>query len=125
LPNWFFAYTYPQNVNRDGILIPGNYEEHNRVLPLPVFPTPFYETILCSLIFIFLWGIRNSIKTPFVMFGIYLLINGIERFMIELIRVNKTYSILGFHPSQAEIIALMLSLSGLLLIIIAKKKQST
>ena len=125
LPNWFFAYPYPQNVNKDGILLPGNGEEHNRVLPLPVFPTPLYETILCTLLFLFLWGIRNSIKTPLVMFGIYLLVNGIERFLIELIRVNKTYTILGFHPSQAEIIASMLALSGLILIIIAKRRQAT
>ena len=123
LPKWFFAYPYPQNVNKDGILIPGMQAEHNRVLPLPVFPTPFYETILCTLLFLFLWGIRNAIKTPFVMFGIYLFVNGIERFMIELIRVNKTYSLFGLHPSQAEIIALMLSLSGLVLILIAKRKK--
>jgi phosphatidylglycerol:prolipoprotein diacylglycerol transferase len=32
LPNWFFAYSFPQNVNTDGILIPGNMEEHDRVL---------------------------------------------------------------------------------------------
>ena len=124
LPNWFFAYTYPQNVNKDGILIPGNQDEHNRVLPLPVFPTPFYETILCTLIFLFLWAIRKSISIPLIMFGIYLLLNGIERFMIELIRVNKTYSFMGLHPSQAEIIAILLSLSGLVLIFIAKRKKS-
>ncbi|MEP7163596.1 MAG: prolipoprotein diacylglyceryl transferase family protein [Ferruginibacter sp.] len=124
LPKWFFAYPYPQNVNKDGILIPGNNEEHNRVLPLPVFPTPFYETILCTLLFLFLWGIRNAIDTPLVMFGIYLLINGIERFMIELIRVNKIYAVLGFKLSQAEIIALLLALSGLILIFIAKRKRA-
>ena len=124
LPKWFFAYPYPQNVNKDGVLIPGDTEEHNRVLPLPVFPTPFYETILCSLLFLFLWGIRNSINTPLVMFGIYLLINGMERFMIELIRVNKAYPLFGFKLSQAEIIALMLALTGLVLIIIAKRKRA-
>ncbi len=124
LPKWFFAYPYPQNVNKDGILIPGNNEEHNRVLPLPVFPTSFYETILCTLLFLFLWGIRNAVTRPLVMFGIYLLINGMERFMIELIRVNKAYHLLGFKLSQAEIIALILAFSGLILIIIAKRKRT-
>ena len=123
LPKWFFAYTYPKNVNKDGILIPGDNDENNRALPLPVFPTPFYETILCTLLFLFLWGIRNAIKTPLVMFGIYLLINGMERFMIELIRVNKAYSLFGFKLSQAEIIALMLSLIGIILIFIAKRRK--
>ncbi len=125
LPKWFFAYAYPQNVNKDGILIPGIKDEHNRVLPLPVFPTPFYETIICTMLFFFLWGIRKKIKTPLVMFGIYLLINGMERFMIELIRVNKAYLLFGFKLSQAEIIALMLSLCGIILIIIAKRRKLT
>lgn len=120
LPTWFFAYTYPQNVNKDGILMPGVTDEHNRVLPQPVFPTPLYETIICTLIFLFLWMIRKSVTTPMVIFGIYLMLNGIERFMVELIRVNKTYDFLGFKPSQAEIIASMLALSGLILIIVAK-----
>ncbi len=124
LPNWFFAYAYPQNVNKDGILIPGNDQEHNRVLPLPVFPTPFYETILCTLLFLFLWAIRRSITTPLVMFGIYLIINGMERFTIELIRVNKTYSMFGFHPSQAEIIASVLVLCGVILIFVGKRRHS-
>ena len=120
LPTWFFAYTYPQNVNKDGILMPGVTDEHNRVLPQPVFPTPLYETIICTLIFLFLWMIRKSVTTPMVIFGIYLMLNGIERFMVELIRINKTYDFLGFKPSQAEIIASMLALSGLILIIVAK-----
>jgi len=123
LPDWFFAYSYPQNVNKDGVLMPGITDEHNRVLPLPVFPTPLYETILCSIIFLILWFIRKSVTTPLVMFGIYLLLNGIERFLIELIRVNKLYPVLGFNLSQAELIALLLSLAGLILIIYARKTK--
>ncbi|MEO7045785.1 MAG: prolipoprotein diacylglyceryl transferase family protein [Ferruginibacter sp.] len=125
LPNWFFAYPYPQNVNTDGILIPGNMEEHNRVLPQPVFPTPMYETIVCFFIFLFLWSIRRKLKTPLVMFGIYLIVNGIERFCVELIRVNKTYSIFGLHPSQAEIIAVLLIISGLACILVGKSRFSS
>jgi prolipoprotein diacylglyceryltransferase len=124
LPSWLFAYSYPQNVNKDGILIPGITDEHNRVLPQPVFPTPLYEIIICTLLFLFLWAIRKKIKTPFVLFGIYLTINGIERFMVESIRVNKTYSLLGMHPSQAQVIAILLILSGLATIALAKKYAS-
>jgi phosphatidylglycerol:prolipoprotein diacylglycerol transferase len=125
LPNWFFAYSFPQNVNTDGILIPGNMEEHDRVLPQPVFPTSMYETIICFFIFLFLWSIRRKLKTPLVMFGIYLILNGIERFCIELIRVNKTYNIFGLHPSQAEIIALLLVFSGLVCILFGKSRFSS
>jgi phosphatidylglycerol---prolipoprotein diacylglyceryl transferase len=122
LPEWFFAYSYPQNVNKDGIQIPGNYEEHNRVLPSPVYPTPLYEFIICSLLFLFLWMIRTRIKIPFVMFGIYLILNGMERFFIELMRVNKRYDVLGFKASQSELIAIGLIISGIFLILFACNK---
>ena len=124
LPNWFFAYSYPQNVNKDGTLIPGNREEHNRVLPSPVFPTPLYEFIICTLLFLFLWAIRKRIHTPLLLFGIYLILNGAERFFIENIRVNHTYNIFGLHPSQAEIISLLLIITGLSLIITAKRRNA-
>lgn len=120
LPKWAYAYSYPQNVNNDGIPMPGVTEEHYSVLPQPVFPTSLYETIICSLLFLFMWSIRRKIKTPLVMFGIYLALNGAERFFIEMIRVNKTYIVLGMKSTQAEVIALMFVLGGLLLIIYAK-----
>jgi prolipoprotein diacylglyceryltransferase len=124
LPVWMFAYTYPQNVNKDGVLIPGCKEEHCRALPQPVFPTPFYETIACTLLFLVLWTLRKRIKVPGVMFGIYLIVNGLERFTVELFRVNNTYSIFGFHPTQAEIISAALILVGIILIIFVKRKAA-
>lgn len=123
LPDWLVAYTYPQNVNADGILIPGNTEEHNRVLPAPVFPTPLFETIVCGLFFMVLWALRKKIKAPMVLFGIYLVLNGVERFLMETIRVNNKYDFLGMKLSQAEIIALCLVLAGILLSIVAYNKR--
>lgn len=124
LPKWLFAYSYPQNVNKDGILMPGITDEHNRVLPQPVFPTPLYEIIICTLLFLFLWAIRKKITTPFVLFGIYLVVNGVERFLVESIRVNKLYNIAGMHISQAEGIAILLIISGLITIFLGKKATS-
>ena len=121
LPNWVFAYNYPQNVNKDGVIMPGITDEHNHMLPQPVFPTPFYETILCTLLFLFLWSIRKKVKTPFVIFGIYLTVNGIERYLVESIRVNKNYDFMGLHASQAQYIALGLVLIGLLTILMSRK----
>ena len=112
LPAWLFAYTYPHNVNEDGILLPDCEGKYCRALPQPVFPTPFYETVTCSLLFLFLWLIRRRVKAPGVIFSIYLLVNGVERFLVETIRVNNTYSIFGIHPTQAEIISLLLVLTG-------------
>ena len=94
-----------------------------RALPQPVFPTSFYETIMCSLLFLFLWTIRKEITTPGVMFSIYLILTGIERFFIELIRVNTTYNIFGFHPTQAEIISVLLILTGIGMYIYVKRNS--
>ncbi|MEO8765183.1 MAG: prolipoprotein diacylglyceryl transferase family protein [Ginsengibacter sp.] len=123
LPAWMFAYTYPNNVNEDGILLPGCDDKYCRALPQPVFPTPFYETIMCSLLFLFLWMIRRKIKTPGIMFSIYLVLNGIERFFIETIRVNSTYSLFGLHPTQAELISSALIIAGLLGVLVFSRRK--
>ncbi len=123
LPAWLFAYSYPKNVNKDGIVIPDDTDEHNRVLPAPVYPTPLYETIICGLLFLFLWALRRKVTIPLVMFGIYLVVNGLERFTIEQIRVNKHYDFLGMNSSQSELIALGLTLAGIILIIFARMRH--
>lgn len=123
LPNWFFAYSYPGNVNNDGTPIPGNYSDHNRVLPSPVYPTPLYEFVLGTILFFVLWGLRKKIKTPLFIFGLYLSFNGAERFLIEKIRVNKTYNFLGFDSTQSEIIAIFLILLGVIVIIGSKRLE--
>ncbi len=124
LPDWFFAFNYPHNVNSFGIPIPGCMGEHCAMLPAPVFPTPLYEIITCLILFAVLWSIRKKIKIPGLLFGIYLIMNGVERFFVELIRVNTRYSIFGIHPTQAEIISSLLVLSGILLIIYVRKKKA-
>lgn len=115
LPVWLFAYSYAQNVNKDGIVIPSIFDEHNRVLPAPVFPTPLYETIICALLFSFLWTLKKKIKAPWLMFGIYLIFNGAERFFIEKLRVNVRYETSGLNITQAEGIALGLIFCGITL----------
>ncbi len=122
LPNWFFAYSYPQNVNKDGFKIEGVAAEHNRALPVPVFPTPLYETIICSLMFLALWLFRKKIGPAGMMTGVYLVLNGIERYLVETIRVNYTYPVFGGHFSQAQLIALSLILAGLIFILMARAK---
>lgn len=120
LPTWMVAYNYPGNVNKDGpITLPSNNSEHNKVLPIPVFPTPFYETVIAFILFLFLWGMRKKIKVPGVMFGVYLILNGLERFFIEKIRVNTIFI---YNYTQAEIIAILIILAGIALIIYQKAK---
>jgi prolipoprotein diacylglyceryltransferase len=118
LPDWLFAYSYPHNVLSEGIRINDcNELQYCNQLPLPVFPTPFYETLMGLALFVFLWSIRSKVRQPGMMFGIYLMVNGAERFLIEKIRVNTTYTIMGFHPTQAELIATLLFITGLILVL--------
>jgi prolipoprotein diacylglyceryltransferase len=51
------------------------------------------------------------------MFALYLILNGLERFAIEKIRVNVKMDLFGLHPTQAELIASLLMGAGLLLFI--------
>lgn len=115
MPDWVWAYNYPHNVINAGIPIPGCNKEYCHVLVNPVFPTPLYEIIACLFLFGMLWLLRKRIHTAGILFSIYLIFNGIERFLIEKIRIDSEYNILGFFIKQAEIISLLLIMTGTLL----------
>jgi prolipoprotein diacylglyceryltransferase len=123
LPDWVWAYTYPHNVVGEGVPIPDCVGQYCAQLPNAVFPTPLYEIIASLLLFGFLWAIRRKIKTPGVLTAIYLIVNGIERFLVEQIRVNTKYHFLGIHPTQAELIATFLVISGIILLIIFNRQN--
>jgi len=125
LPDWMWSYTYPHNVNEAGVKIAGCTEtKYCNELPVGVYPTPFYEIIICLLLFVLIWSVRKRFKTPGTLFGFYLMLNGIERFFIEKIRVNTRLDIFGFHPTQAEVISTLLFLAGLTIWIVLKRRES-
>jgi prolipoprotein diacylglyceryltransferase len=65
-------------------------------------------------IFAFLWSIRSKINIPGFMWSIYLIFNGLERFLIESIRVNSKYHTFGISYTQAELISTILILLGII-----------
>jgi len=117
LPDWLWAFDYPNNVAMAGEPIAGCAGRFCNVLPSPVYPTPMYEVIVCFILFLILWRLRHQIKLPGMMFGIYLMMNGVERFFIELIRVNTKYHVAGISFTQAELISSLLFICGLLLVV--------
>ncbi|MBX3253817.1 MAG: prolipoprotein diacylglyceryl transferase [Chitinophagaceae bacterium] len=121
LPIWTVAYPYPNNVNEQGFKLEGCTGDHCNALPVPVFPTPLYEILACILLFAVLMLIRKRVVIAGQLFSIYLIMNGLERFFIEKIRVNTKYNIMGFHPTQAEIISSLLIIAGIILFFWAKK----
>lgn len=124
LPDWLFAYSYPHNVINEGVRIPGCDGPYCTHLPLPVFPTPLYEIVVCLILFFVIWSLRKKFNVPGTLFAFYLIVNGIERFLIEKIRVNSKYDIFGWHPTQAEIISSVLVISGVVLMIVLKRRNN-
>lgn len=113
-PDWVWASKYPHNVLDAGDPIAGCVGKFCHELPVAVFPTPLYESIACFLLFLLLWSLRKRIRIAGMLFSVYLIINGIERFLIELIRVNSKYHIGGLSFTQAEMIAVLLVILGIL-----------
>jgi phosphatidylglycerol:prolipoprotein diacylglycerol transferase len=73
-----------------------------------VHPTPVYETLAMGLAGLVLWRLRDRFA-PGVLFGLYLVIAGIERFLVEFVRRNDDV-VAGL--TQAQLIALVLLAIG-------------
>ena len=78
-------------------------------LPTPpgvrVQPTPIYETVSMCLLAFVLWSLRDRVR-PGVIFALYLLLSGLERFLVEFIRRNKEV-LIGLTAPQIESAALI------------------
>jgi phosphatidylglycerol---prolipoprotein diacylglyceryl transferase len=112
LPDWVWSFKFPHNVISDGVPIPGCVGRHCMELPLPVYPTSLYEAIIAITLFLVLWAMRKRIKIPGLLFSIYLMMNGMERFFIEKIRINNIIQFAGFQFTQAELISSIIFLLG-------------
>jgi phosphatidylglycerol:prolipoprotein diacylglycerol transferase len=100
LPDWLWAQTYENNVA--GVEIP----------PPGVYPTPIYESAMSFAAFAVLWKLRRHAHATGWTFGLYLLLAGVERFLIEPIRVNSTYTLFGAEVTQAQLIAAACIVAG-------------
>lgn len=110
LPNWLWAETYPRNILGQVLDAPG------------VYPTPIWEFIAGVAIFGMLMLVR---KHPFKsgwLFSLYLLLNGLERFLIEKVRVNTEYHLGSMVFTQAELIATIFMLAGIVGLVLLSKK---
>ena len=112
-PAWAWSSRYPHNVLHEGIYIPGCTGSYCNELIYPVFPTSLYEAVVCLLLFGLLWALRRRITRPGLLFAVYALLIGAERFAIEFIRVNPLHSFLGLTLSQAQFISILWMLVGL------------
>jgi prolipoprotein diacylglyceryltransferase len=51
------------------------------------------------------------------MTGLFMIFNGLERFLIEFIRVNTKYTFLGMNLSQAQYISIGMIIAGIVIMI--------
>jgi phosphatidylglycerol---prolipoprotein diacylglyceryl transferase len=100
LPMWFWAQTYTNNIAMVPILAPG------------VYPTPMYETAMALICFAILWSVRKRSFKPGGLIALFVLLYGIERFLIELIRVNSKMTIFGIEATQAQVLSLLFIVAG-------------
>lgn len=122
LPDWMWSYTYPNNVIRAGERMADCTDPlgiYCYELTTPVYPTAVYEAMMGIILFTIIWKLRNSFSTPGMLFGVYLIFNGLERFSIEKIRINNE---LYNGLTQAEMISAGLIIFGLSLFFWLKKK---
>ena len=122
LPDWLWSYNYPRNITNKGITMVDAAGAYNKILEVPVFPTPLYEAIFGFIMFIILWRIRKKVIKSYLLFTYFLLSIGIERFLIEFIRINNKYHFAGLHLSQAQFISLFLILFSITFLLCAKFK---
>lgn len=129
LPDWMWSYQFPNNVNGvfgprpagyTGKLITTTdpwpiFDGYGTYLDPGVYPTAFYETVICTFIFGILWKLRKRIAIPGQLFALYCMFNGVERFFIEKIRVNVTFDVFGLNLTQAELISMATFVGGLAL----------
>jgi phosphatidylglycerol---prolipoprotein diacylglyceryl transferase len=70
-----------------------------------VHPTPVYETVSMGIVTLVLWHLRDRVA-PGVVFGLYLVLAGTERLLIEIIRRNDSV-VAGLTLPQLVSLAMM------------------
>jgi phosphatidylglycerol:prolipoprotein diacylglycerol transferase len=71
-----------------------------------VQPTPIYETVTMCLVAYGLWVLRDRVR-PGVIFALYLVLSGLERFLVEFIRRNSEV-LAGLTAPQLESLGLLI-----------------
>jgi len=94
------------------------YPEGTKPIDQTVHPTPIYETVAMGIVALVLWRLRDRL-TNGLLFALYLLLAGTERFLVEFIRRNDDVA-LGL--TQAQLISLAMMIAGGLWLILAARK---
>ncbi|HEY5021940.1 MAG TPA: prolipoprotein diacylglyceryl transferase [Gemmatimonadaceae bacterium] len=78
---------------------------------LSVHPTQLYEVVLGFVMFLVLWRFRDHKHAEGWLFGLYCVLAGIERFIIEFVRAKDDRFFLGTF-TMAQVFALLFAIGG-------------
>jgi phosphatidylglycerol:prolipoprotein diacylglycerol transferase len=84
-----------------------------------VHPTPVYETLTMVLVAWLLWRLRDRVR-PGVLFALYLVLAGAERFLVEFLRRNPE-SFAGLTAPQLESLG-MIAVGAVWLLLVARAR---
>src|SRR5919198_1009774 len=84
-----------------------SYPDGTKPIDTPVHPTPVYETLAMGLVALLLWTLRDAFR-PGVLFAVYLVLAGTERFLVEFLRRNHEGA-LGLTAPQWESLAMVIA----------------
>lgn len=112
LPDFMWSSTFAHNVIKEGVPLMDCSGTYCYELGQPVFPTSLYETLIAFVFFVVLWVLRKRLPAAGMLFALYLLLNGVARFLIEFVRVNIRYQVAGLDVTQAQMIAVGLIVAG-------------
>jgi len=90
------------------------YTHQDSLAPLlqTVHPTQLYSSILLTLLFVGLYLLQRKIKTPGILTSLYLVGAGLERFLVDFLRADRT--LIGGWLSSTQYIACGLMITGLI-----------
>lgn len=101
VPDWLWGETYPNNILGETLPESG------------VYPTSIYEFVMAAVLFGVLWSLRNHPFKAGWLASLSILFFGVERLLIEQIRVNNVFDVLGMEVTQAEMISVIMILVGI------------
>jgi phosphatidylglycerol:prolipoprotein diacylglycerol transferase len=100
----------------------GVHMAKNALVPTPdlVQPTPVYEFLFSVALCWLLWELGKRSKPVGWMTGVYLVLSGIGRFLVEFVRINPR---IYLGMSNAQVAALGTVVAGVLLVMWSRAKQ--
>lgn len=117
-PGGFLAVQFPQGVPPSTV----GYMNHEFGVQFPpgsnptsivsVYPTQLFEIALGLIMFGILWRMRDHKHAEGWLFGVYCVLAGIERFLIEFLRAKDDRTTLYGGLSYAQLIAIAFTIGG-------------